>query len=92
MIIPIKVKMKVSESSPLKLKINELNEPFGLKLSSPITMVSGIPYEGNYEVTPSSETQILSTEMLYMTSNVTINPIPNNYGLITWNGSILTVS
>ena len=25
-------------------------------------------------------------------SSVTIAPIPNNYGLITWNGSTLTVS
>ena len=50
------------------------------------------PYEGPCEVTPSEETQILETDSLYMRSNVTINPIPSNYGLITWNGSTLTVS
>ena len=49
-------------------------------------------YEGEYTVTPSQETQILQTEDLRMTANVTINPIPSNYGLITWNGSFLTVS
>ena len=49
-------------------------------------------YEGEYEVTPSEETQTLATDSLYMRSNITINPIPSNYGLITWNGSTLTVS
>lgn len=49
-------------------------------------------YSGSYEVTPSSETQTLDTDSFYMNGNITINPIPNNYGLITWNGSTLTVS
>lgn len=49
-------------------------------------------YQGEVNITPSSETQILNTNEKYLTSNITINPIPNNYGLITWNGSVLTVS
>ena len=49
-------------------------------------------YSGPTEVTPSSEAQVLSTDTYYMTSNITINPIPSNYGLINWNGSIITVS
>lgn len=49
-------------------------------------------YEGSYEVTPNAETQTLNTSGLMMSQGVTINPIPSNYGLITWNGSTLTVS
>lgn len=49
-------------------------------------------YEGEYVVTPSSEVQTLNSRGLRMTQNVTINPIPSNYGLITWNGSNLRVS
>ena len=49
-------------------------------------------YSGPYEVTPSSETQTLDTDSLYMRGNVVINPVPSNYGLITWDGSSLTVS
>lgn len=49
-------------------------------------------YLGPYEVTPSSETQTLETDAFYMNGNITINPIPNNYGLITWDGSTLMVS
>ncbi len=50
------------------------------------------PYTGEYEVTPSRETQVLNTEGLKTTANIVINPIPSNYGLVTWNGSVLTVS
>lgn len=49
-------------------------------------------YTGAYEVTPTTDTQTLSTEDLLMTANVVVNPIPSNYGLITWDGSTLTVS
>lgn len=49
-------------------------------------------YTGEYEVTPSTETQTLDTAGLRLTRPVTVNPIPQNYGLITWNGSFLTVS
>ena len=49
-------------------------------------------YTGDYTITPNSETITLETEQLKMSANVTINPIPSNYGLITWNGSYLMVS
>lgn len=49
-------------------------------------------YTGEYEITPSAETQTLDTAGLRLTRPVTVNPIPQNYGLITWNGSFLTVS
>lgn len=49
-------------------------------------------YGGTYEVTPTADAQTLSTSNLYMTDDIIINPIPDNYGLITWNGSYLTVS
>lgn len=49
-------------------------------------------YEGPTEITPSAETQTLETSNLYLNENITINPIPNNYGLITWNGTVITVS
>ena len=49
-------------------------------------------YDGPYEVTPTAETQTLDTEDKVLAQSVVINPIPSNYGLITWNGSVLTVS
>ncbi len=49
-------------------------------------------YEGAYEVTPSNVAQTLPTDGRYLRSDITINPIPSNYGLITYNGSTITVS
>lgn len=70
--------------------------------AAPLQTSTGIPvvkeyierpaFEGPYNVTPSDSEIVLNTKYLSMTDNVRIAPIPNNYGLITWNGSTLTVS
>lgn len=49
-------------------------------------------YDGPTTVTPSLQTQTLETAGKQLVSNITVNPIPSNYGLITYNGSVLTVS
>lgn len=49
-------------------------------------------YEGEYEFTPSAETQTLPSTDTITHMDIVINPIPSNYGLITWNGATLTVS
>ena len=52
----------------------------------------GMPYAGPYEVTPGREAQVLPTEARTLAQDVVVNPIPHNYGLITYNGSTITVS
>ena len=49
-------------------------------------------YTGETNITPSTSEQVLATAEKVVTRNIVINPIPSNYGLITWNGSTLTVS
>ena len=49
-------------------------------------------YTGETVITPSTSEQVLNTADKVVTRNIVINPIPSNYGLITWNGSTLTVS
>ena len=49
-------------------------------------------YTGAYEFTPTQGTQVIEIANKKATADITINPIPSNYGLITWNGSTLTVS
>lgn len=49
-------------------------------------------YDGAYRVTPSGEEQILPTQGHTLADNIVIEAIPQNYGLITWDGSTLTVS
>ena len=82
------IKLKVQDTT---VRLKAVDDTISLKTQT------GIPiypthYTGAYEVTPSAETQTLSTEGLMMTSNVVVNPIPSNYGLITYNGSVITVS
>lgn len=49
-------------------------------------------YEGTYEVTPTEATQTFNTTFKSTTQDFIVNPIPTNYGRISWNGSVLTVS
>ena len=50
------------------------------------------PYTGDYVFTPSEETQTIPILGKTATMDITINPSPSNYGLITWDGSVITVS
>ena len=79
--------------TPQKLTVSFNNTQANISTSSQITrdFVDRDPYTGAYEVTPSGETQTLETKNKRMTDNVTINPIPNNYGRIAWNGTTLIV-
>lgn len=56
------------------------------------TSVASGDYSGSYTVTPTISTQTLATEGKTLSANITVNPIPSYYGLITWDGSTLTVS
>lgn len=51
---------------------------------------------GNLEditVTPTQARQVITADAEFdAIATVTLEPIPSNYGLITWNGSVLTVS
>ena len=85
------INLSVDEAENVEFEVDD-GEEFGLDLEANIEVVGGDPYTGTYTVTPSTQTQTLQTASLFMASNVTINPIPSNYGLITWNGSALTVS
>ena len=49
-------------------------------------------YTGATTVVPGPQAQTLNTAGLMVSENITVEAIPNNYGLITWTGSTLTVS
>ena len=49
-------------------------------------------YHGATEFVPTNAYQTVPTAGLLVDTNIVIDPIPSNYGLITWNGSVLTVS
>ena len=49
-------------------------------------------YAGSYVATPGETQQTLPTSGKICEMDIVVEPIPSNYGLITWNGSTLTVS
>lgn len=49
-------------------------------------------YTGDTVITPSQTTVVLPAANTTVYTDIVINPIPSNYGLIAWNGSALTVS
>ena len=50
------------------------------------------PYTGDYTFTPTQYSQTIPILGKTAAMDIVINPIPSNYGLITWDGSTLTVS
>ena len=83
---------RIGDTPPMKLKISD--DLVKAKLGSAVIIRKVDPerYSGDYVITPSAEPQVLQTKDLMMTENLTVNPVPSNYGLITWNGTTLTVS
>ena len=49
-------------------------------------------YQGDTEFVPTQTTQTVHTAGLLVDTDIVIDPIPSNYGRITWNGAFLTVS
>lgn len=49
-------------------------------------------YRGATYIIPSESEQILRTEGTRLSTEITVAPIPSNYGRITWDGSTITVS
>ena len=56
------------------------------------SLSAAVPYPGPYFITPDENRHVLQTAGKTASTNITVEPIPSNYGLITWNGSVLTVS
>ena len=93
MTIPVRVDLTVSESvQQFDVTVSENNIPVAITVITPIVASVIQNYDGSYEFTPSADEQTVQTRGKRLTQDITINPIPNNYGLIAWNGSIITVS
>lgn len=75
--------------------LDVINDDFSYIVDPVIEIVNSIEgevYTGPAEIIPSQETQILNTTNKVLLKDIIVKPIPSNYGLITWNGSTLTVS
>ena len=93
MITPILVPMTVAAAEPaipVSVAADSVLLPVGLGAS--YSLVEADNYDGPYEFTPTAETQMVQTAHKVLIDNITINPIPSDWGHISWNGSVLTIS
>ena len=65
---------------------------FGVESPIVVQAVTIPVYEGAYELTPTAEQQTIPVHGYRFEQDLVIDPIPSNYGLISWDGSTLTVS
>lgn len=86
----MRIKLHVADKQPVRLSVPK-EKPIGMRVFGEF-YGNAAPYVGEYEYTPTQQTQTIPIGGYKATQNITINPIPNNYGLITWNGATLTVS
>jgi len=49
-------------------------------------------YHGETEFVPTQAYQTVHTAGTLVDTDIVIDPIPSNYGKITWNGAVLTVT
>ena len=89
--VPYHVPLDVGSGARFTLGINVPGSA-SLDVGTGIYAQIGEHYQGAYNVTPSDTAQVLDTSGLIMDGNITVDPIPSNYGLITWDGSTITVS
>ena len=89
----ITIPMRVAEDAiAVPMRVGTDSQNIGMSIGAEYAVAPTKQYEGSYEFTPSEQTQTIEISGETATRNIVINPIPNNYGLITWNGATLTVS
>ena len=68
------------------------SEQFAATMGSYQVVVDVDDYDGPYEFIPSDSAQTIPAAGLRLVQDVVIDPIPSNYGRITWNGLGIRVS
>ena len=79
------IRLKVSEQK-INLKVHEDE----ITLHSDLKYENS-PYTGEYEITPTEETQTVYIKDKKALGNIIVNPIPNNYGKVTRVGTAITI-
>jgi hypothetical protein len=82
-----RIRIRVRDEQPLSFRIGE-SETLSFKITE-----GGAPARTQSKTAiPSQETQIVRPDEGFLLDQVTVAPIPECYGLITYNGGIITVS
>ena len=91
--IPVTVPVTLSATdTTIPVMVGELSADIPVAIGVQVVVVGADNFDGEYEYTPSEEMQVIPIYGKRATQDITINPIPSNYGRIDWNGAVLTVS
>ena len=63
-----------------------------MDVETPIMESPIADFDGPYLATPTEEEQVFEMGNQRAIQNFVVAPIPSNYGLITWDGTVITVS
>ena len=78
---------------PEEFIIEDDDDQLPLEVDGSVIVSEGFPvYGGAVQIVPGPEEQVLDTQYTTVMANITVAPIPKNYGLITYNGRTITVS
>lgn len=88
----VDIRLEVIEDAPLALAVDESGASLTMQLSDPYIGGMLPAYGGEYTAVPTRAAQVFSTENTSMLHDFTVQPIPSNYGLIEYDGSVMTVS
>lgn len=87
----ITLETEAEEDAALELVTEESEQSISLEVEQ--EGVGDYPnYTGAYTVTPTDEAQTLPSAFRVLTENITVEPIPSNYGKITWDGGTLIIT
>ena len=91
--IPIRVNVNVEESvQQFSVSVSDSNIPVSVEVATPVVASIVEDYDGDTEATPSAQDQVFSVGGKRVLNDFVVHAIPNNYGLITYNGQYITVS
>ena len=87
------VPMSLQENESLIfMELTEGTELIPMSFTAPIQFIENVNYyDGAYSFTPSSAAQTIEIQDLTARQNITIEPIPSNYGRIIYNGATIRV-
>lgn len=90
---PIVVDMDVGTPTQVPMSVESTQATVGMGFSETINVIIRPINLEDKSITPSDNAQIVTFDEGYQgLRQVTVDPIPSNYGHITWDGTILTVS
>jgi len=87
----VSFKVRFNSNSSFKATFNpqaDMKAKFGYFIEVPFVDY----YDGDYSITPTEQEQTVPIQGKTGRHDITVAPIPNNYGLITQIGSIIMVS